>query len=236
MALERPAAASSVNATPVVVAMPTIEFEQLTLRAFDDADATDFVTAVRESVETVGRWMSWCHVGYDEAEALDWFAIARDGSATGDAHEFGVFETSSGALVGGAGLNLINRQHLYCNLGYWVRQSRQREGIATRCVRALIPHAFGALGLRRVEIVVAEGNRPSEGVARRCGAIFEVVAHNRVVIGDRSMPASIFSIIPETTDEVCDRDHHSGAIETRQPSHAEDAETGGRPPRGVSTA
>lgn len=183
-----------------VVPMPTLLVDGLVLRAFTDDDTGPFVDAVRESVETVGQWMSWCHAGYTVTEALAWFAIARDGRASVDAYEFGVFDAVTGAFVGGAGLNDINHQHLFCNLGYWVRQSRQRQGVASRCVHALLPLAFGPLGLRRVEIVTAEGNRPSERVARRCGAVFEAVARNRVVIGGRSVSASVFSIIPEASD------------------------------------
>ena len=44
------------------------------------------------------------------------------------------------------------------NLGYWVRTDATRRGIATAATRRLARWAFEALGLRRVEIVIAPGN------------------------------------------------------------------------------
>ncbi len=169
--------------------------DRLLLRPFDDGDAPAFAAAARESVATVGRWMPWCSEVYSEQDALDWFAACRAGAAAGTAHEFGIFDRETAAFIGGTGLNLINRQHLYCNLGYWVRQSRQGQGVAGRCVQALAAHAFSALGLRRVEIIVAEGNRPSEAVARKSGALLECVARQRLHIRGVSVPASVFSLV-----------------------------------------
>jgi len=95
-----------------------------------------------------------------------------------------------------AGLNQINRQHAICNLGYWVRSSRQRQQVASRCVRLLCQYAFATLALRRVEIVVAAGNEASEGVARKAGATLECIARNRLLIRGVSVPASVFSLVP----------------------------------------
>ena len=107
-----------------------------------------------------------------------------------------MFEQDTGAFVGGAGLNEIRHDHRFCNLGYWVRQSRQGQGIATRVVHALAAQAFGPLRLQRVEIVVAVGNLASERVAVKSGALREGVARNRLVIDDRPVPAHLFSLVP----------------------------------------
>ena len=175
--------------------MTSIQFQGLVFRAFEDSDAQEFAVAARESAQSVGRWMSWCHPAFSEQDALNWFQTCRAGLASGTAHEFGVFAQDSNAFLGGAGLNAINQQHLFCNLGYWVQQSAQRRGVASRSVQALASHAFQVLGLQRVEIVVAVGNTPSEGVARRCGAQLEGVARNRLQLHGVSVPASVFSLV-----------------------------------------
>ena len=178
--------------------MPAIHFQGLVLRAFEDSDAEEFAIAARESVASVGPWMPWCHAAFSQQDALNWFETCRAGLASCTAHEFGVFAQDSNAFLGGAGLNALNHQHLFCNLGYWVRQSAQRRGVASRCVHALAAHAFEVLGLQRVEIVVALGNTPSEGVARQCGALLEGVARNRLQLSSGSVPASVFSLVPST--------------------------------------
>lgn len=177
--------------------MEPIHFDGLILRAFENSDATDFVEAARESVSSVGPWMPWCHSEFSDSDALNWFELCRQGHASGTAYEFGIFSEGSSEFLGGAGLNSIKLQHRFCNLGYWVRQSKQKQGVALRSVHALSSHAFTVLGLHRVEIVVANGNVPSEAVAKKSGAVFECVARNRLHIHGVSVPASVFSLVPK---------------------------------------
>lgn len=174
----------------------SVQFQGLLLRAFEESDAAAYVPAAQESIATVGQWMPWCTPAFSAADALAWFAQCRVDQAAQQAHEFGVFDANTGVLLGGAGLNAINDQNRMCNLGYWVRQSAQRQGVALRVVQALLPYAFDTLGMQRVEIVVACGNTASEGVARKAGAQLEGVARNRLQLHGRAMDASMFSLIP----------------------------------------
>jgi len=165
------------------------------LRPFTSADAPAFAAAVRESVSTLGRWMNWAHAGYTEDEALAWFAICDAGRAAGGAHEFGIFLGDT--FVGGAGLNQFNTMHGFCNLGYWVRASQQRQGAALAAVGALARHAFEELKQARVEIVVADGNLPSLAVARKAGAVWECLARKRLQLGGEPVAAHVLSLVPE---------------------------------------
>lgn len=173
-----------------------IHADGLLLRPFEDAEAAVFAAAVRESAAGMRRWMPWCSADYSAEQALQWFQACRAGRAGNTACEYGVFEPDTGAFLGGAGLNAIRHDHRFCNLGYWVRQSRQGQGIATRIVHALANQAFGPLQLQRVEIVVAVGNLASERVAVKSGALHEGVARNRLVIDDHPAAAHVFSLVP----------------------------------------
>jgi ribosomal-protein-serine acetyltransferase len=173
-----------------------LTFEGLEIRPFLSTDAPAFVAAVLESTDTVGRWMPWCSNTYSEREALEWFAVCEAAQSAGSAFDFGVFCQDTGELFGGAGLNQIMPQHRFCNLGYWVRQSRQRQGIALRCVKALASHAFVKLLLHRVEIVVAVGNHKSEALAIKAGALRECIARNRLFIHNQPVSAHVFSLVP----------------------------------------
>lgn len=173
-----------------------IHTDGLLLRPFEDGDAAAFAAAVRESAEGMRRWMPWCSADYGTGQALEWFQACRAGRVDNNAYEYGIFDQTTAAFVGGAGLNAIRHDHRFCNLGYWVRQSRQGQGIATGVVHALAARAFGPLGLQRVEIVVAVGNLASERVAVKSGALREGVARNRLVIDGQPAPAHVFSLVP----------------------------------------
>jgi ribosomal-protein-serine acetyltransferase len=177
--------------------IPPIELSsaQVFLRPYRIEDASVVFAAAIESVETVGPWMPWCHAGYTEAESIAWIEKAQTMWHGGEAYEFAMFDPSS-HYVGGAGLNQFNRLHNLANLGYWVRQSRQRRGLATAAVRILAKFAFESLGLTRIEIVAASTNGPSRRVAEKAGAQFECVARNRLIIHGVPLAAAVHSLVP----------------------------------------
>ncbi|WP_445230848.1 GNAT family N-acetyltransferase [Duganella rhizosphaerae] len=166
------------------------------LRPFIAADAPAFAAGVRESMDSVGLWMTWAHAEYTEEQALSWFEWCDASRADGSAHEFGIFLADGATLVGGGGLNQMNAVNGYCNLGYWVRASAQRRGAAAAAVAALSRYAFEQLNQSRVEIVVAAGNEPSAAVARKAGATHECLARNRLKLRGLSLDAHVFSMIP----------------------------------------
>lgn len=176
--------------------MTQLHTGRFVLRPFVTADAPAFAAAVRESMASVGQWMSWAHAAYSEDQALSWIAFCDAVGAAGHAHEFGIF-LDDGSFVGGAGLNQFNTTHGFCNLGYWVRASQQRQGAALAAVEVLVRHAFDALKLSRVEIVVADGNLPSIAVARKAGATHECLARNRLQLRGRAVDAHVFSLVPD---------------------------------------
>jgi RimJ/RimL family protein N-acetyltransferase len=81
-------------------------------------------------------------------------------------------------------------------LGYWVRESRQGQGIAGEIARLIADFGFRMLGLARIEIVVAEENYPSRRVAEKLGASFEGIARRRILMCGASIDAAIYSLIP----------------------------------------
>lgn len=168
----------------------------LTLRPLLPADADALSAAALESLATVGRWMPWCTADYSPARAAEWIDQCTRARADRSAYEFGIFSADGIDLLGVAGLNQFNRLYNFCNLGYWVRESRQRQGVAVTTVQRLAEFGFEELGLTRIEIVIAEGNDRSKAVARKAGAHFEGVARNRLVLADGPLAASIYSLIP----------------------------------------
>ena len=175
--------------------MKKITAPGICLRAYEVGDADVFAAVVRESVETVGRWMGWCHAEFNSDHARDWFAACDKAREEGTAYEFGIFSEDGKELLGGAGLNMISKLHNYCNLGYWVRQSEQGKGIATKAATLLADAGFRELGFNRIEIVAAEGNVNSIAVAKKVGAQLECMARNRLVVGGVPVTAAVHSLL-----------------------------------------
>jgi RimJ/RimL family protein N-acetyltransferase len=155
------------------------------------------VAAVRESVATVGVWMPWCQAAYSEIEARSWFGDCLTNLRAARAYDLGAFAPDGMELYGGISINQLNVQHNFGNVGYWVRESRQRQGVATRAVRTIAAYGFDQLKLTRLEIVAAVDNRPSRSVAEKVGAQFECIARNRLIVNGRPRAAAVYSLIPD---------------------------------------
>jgi RimJ/RimL family protein N-acetyltransferase len=168
----------------------------LCLKPWPAVDAEGLYAAVRESMDTVGRWQPWCHAGYGMDDATAWIEHCRMGFETGEHFSFAVCDAGSGDILGGVGLNQINRSHRNANLGYWTRQSRHGQGLAAEASTLLARFAFERLGLVRIEIVAEPDNRPSRRVAEKIGARFEAVARHRLWIHDEARDAAIYGLLP----------------------------------------
>ncbi|NUR21360.1 GNAT family N-acetyltransferase [Frateuria sp.] len=169
----------------------------LVLRPWRPEDAPALQEAVLESVESVGHWLPWCHTGYGLDEAKAWIGHCREGWIADEHFAFGIFEQGSGALLGSTGLNQRNRVHHSAAMGYWVRHSRQRQGIARQAARLAARFGFERLGLVRIEIVALPDNGASRRAAEQAGARFEAIARHRIWVRDEARDAAVYALVPE---------------------------------------
>ena len=139
----------------LIVPLVELSSDLVTLRPYRDEDAALLFAAAIESIESVGRWMPWCHPDYAESDSITWVKKAQESWRSGDEYGFALFDRA-GRFAGGAGLNQFNRDHKLANLGYWVRQSRQGHGIAVSAVRCL-----ARFGLATTRNHNSQVNRPT---------------------------------------------------------------------------
>ena len=75
--------------------------------------------------------------------------------------------------------------------------SFQGKGIVTRAARAVVDYSFNELGLNRVEIHCAEGNRKSRAIAERLGFRQEGVLRGSGLLYDRYVDMVIYGMLKE---------------------------------------
>ncbi|MEW5836812.1 MAG: GNAT family N-acetyltransferase [Pseudomonadota bacterium] len=169
----------------------------LLLRPWRPDDARALEAAVVESIDSLGRWLPWCRAGYDLGAALDWVRRCEQGWADGEHFAFGIFDQASQRLLGSVGLNQRSHLHRSANLGYWVRMSCQRRGVATEAVRLAARFGFRQLALQRIEIVALPDNQASRRTAERAGARFEAIARRRIWDGEQAKDGAVYALVPE---------------------------------------
>ena len=169
----------------------------LRLRRCLPADAEPVFMAVRESIAEITPWMPWCHAGYSLHDSRAWFDSRADAWENGTEFDFLIVQALEDFPLGVCGLNHLNADERFANLGYWVRTSRTCRGIATAVVPMIARFGFENLKLNRIEIVVATGNLPSQRVAEKAGARREGLLRRRLVVRERVLDAFMYSLIPE---------------------------------------
>jgi ribosomal-protein-serine acetyltransferase len=166
------------------------------LRPWRPGDEPELFEAARESLPTVGRWLPWLTESYSPADSAAWITSSVEAWEAGVEFRFAVVEaTPPGRLLGGVGINQLNKLHRMANLGYWVRTTATGQGVATHAARLAARFALTTLELVRVEIVTMDENAASQRVAVKLGATFEGVLRDRLWLGGKSHPARLYSIV-----------------------------------------
>lgn len=167
---------------------------EIVIRPYRRDDASLLFEAASESVRDVYPWLPWCHPGYSIAESDAWVEHSLRAWDEGRELNF-VVEDRLHRFLGGCGINQRIANHRVANLGYWVRSSATRRGVATAAVRLVAEYAFEHTDLLRLEVVVAMENVASHRVMEKIGAIREGRAHDRLFVHGRSHDAVVYALL-----------------------------------------
>lgn len=145
-------------------------------------------------MDQLSAWLAWCHPGYSLNDATTWIELTTLGRENRSLFDFAVFD-GDGTYAGACGLNWIDVDHRVANLGYWIRTSRTRRGVAPAAVRQVYQWAFANTPINRIEILAAVGNVASQRVAEKSGARRDGVLQKRLMVRGAPVDAVLFSII-----------------------------------------
>ena len=168
-------------------------------RRLQPEDAPSFLFAVRASLPGLAQWLPWCKEDYALEDAAAWIGFTQAAWSSRSEFPLGIFESGSGSVVGGTGVNQINNVHRIGNIGYWVSTPHTGRGVAKLAARQAALLGFGELGLARLEIVALTTNLASQRVAQGIGATLECTARNRLHFQGQPHDAVVYSLTPEDT-------------------------------------
>jgi RimJ/RimL family protein N-acetyltransferase len=173
---------------------PSLSDGAVTLRLWEEGDLDALVDGI-DGDEDISRWLELIPQPYTLGEARTWVNATRRMWSEGTASPFAI--TASGAVVGGVGVNWIERDHGVGDVGYWLRRDARGKGYATRAVQLAVRWAFES-GAERIQLRADAQNTASIAVAERAGFRREgVIRSSRYNprIG-RRMDFVLFSLLP----------------------------------------
>ena len=165
------------------------------VRRFRPDDALPLFSAVCESLESLCQFMSWCRPDYSLEDCQAFIARCHDAWEQGVEYNFAIIDVRDKTLIGSIGLNRIDRAHHCANIGFWVRRTWTRRGVATATARLIAEFGLRDLGFQRLELIVPSHNLASLRVAAKIGAKFEGVLRNRVFVANQVYDACVFGLV-----------------------------------------
>ena len=182
------------------------------VRRFQPGDEASFFRAVRDSIDELAYWMPWCSRNYAIEDANRWITLTLEAWSSEREYPLGIFDATTGDVIGGTGINHINKAYRIGNIGYWVSSRFTGRGVARFAAREAAVTAFNQLGLTRLEIVALTHNKASQRVARALGATFECEARNRLYFQGKPHNALVYSLVPEDMGEQISTKIPSGQL------------------------
>lgn len=161
------------------------------IRSYEEGDAAALFEAARESIDTVGPWLPWCHPKYALEDAQRW--VREQLEAPPDRHEFAI--VGGDRFHGGIGLNAIDDERQWANLGYWVRAADRGRGIAPTAIALVVQWAGAHTDLRTLDAVVATANTASLRALAKTAAVRRAEP-GRLRAGGVTHEAVVFSFTP----------------------------------------
>lgn len=145
----------------------------LLLRQLEMADAVDIFHTIDSQRAYLGKWLPF--VAFTRGVADSEMFVESVVNAPAPRFEYIYTIRKCDAFVGLVGFKDTDKLNRKSEIGYWLSEPFQKQGIMTRSVARLCDYAFHELDLNRVQIKCAVGNQASIAIPKRLGFTLEGV-------------------------------------------------------------
>jgi ribosomal-protein-serine acetyltransferase len=163
------------------------------MRLVSDEDAEELCALVKKNFVHLREWMQWAVEGYSIGHTRSFIEASVRQYAKGESMNLLIFR--EGEIVGGSGLNFIDRVNKATEIGYWLDRERNGQGIVTKSCRSLIGYAFDELGMHRIVIRCAAGNTKSRAIPERLGFTEEGMLRESEWLHGRYLDLVVYSLL-----------------------------------------
>ena len=168
--------------------------ENITLNSLTSNDAKDIFNTLNSQREYLGKWLPF--VAYTTSIEFTQTFVDSAINTPQESVEPTFTIRKSGEFIGLIGFKATDKGNRKTEIGYWLSEQYQGQGVVTQAVKKLCEYAFKELNINRVQIKCAVGNTPSIAIPKRLGFTFEGIERaGELVSNDIFYDLEIYSIL-----------------------------------------
>jgi len=167
--------------------------ENTTLELIQEKHSDELYALASESKVHLRLWLPWVDL-MSSKEFIDRFiegCIMRNRNQ----NEFAFVIFHQLKMVGRVGVYKIDTYNKIGEIGYWLGESFQGMGIATKVSAEMVRFAFEELELNRIEIKCGVENYKSKSIPKRLGFMHEATLREAELLHGKFIDLDLFSLL-----------------------------------------
>ena len=145
---------------------PEIELKQL-----EQSDSIDIFKTIDNQRDYLGKWLPFVAFTIEMSDTEKF--VDSVVNATEDRFEYVFAIRKCNEFVGLIGFKDTDKHNKKTEIGYWLSEKYQKQGIVTKSVDKLCDFAFNKQGINRIQIKCAVENISSKNIPKKLGFKFE---------------------------------------------------------------
>jgi ribosomal-protein-serine acetyltransferase len=144
---------------------------EIELKQLEQSDSIDIFKTIGNQRDYLGRWLPFVALTKELSDTEKF--VDSVVNAPEDRFEYVFAIRKCNEFAGLIGFKNTDRQNKKTEIGYWLSEKYQKQGIVTKSVEKLCDFAFNKLGINRIQIKCAVGNISSKNIPKKLGFKFE---------------------------------------------------------------
>ena len=170
--------------------------ESILLKQIELSDAADIFKTIDGQRTYLGKWLPFVDFTRNIEDSEKYIQSVLEGPSENRGYIFAIH--CHGTFAGLVGLKSIDNQNKKAEIGYWLSEPFQKQGIITASVKALMQFAYDQLNINRIQIKCAVGNIPSKNIPIKLGYRFEGIERAGELLSDGEFAdIEVYSILKD---------------------------------------
>lgn len=174
--------------------------ENLSLALVEPNMTPELFALIDENRAYLREWLPWVDHTLQISDIFDSIKSSQQSWAAEKALSTTIW--FNGKIVGIAGFTSLSRTAQNAEIGFWLAEKYQKQGIMTKAVKILISYGFNHLNLRKIVICSAAENKKSRNITEKLGLRLEGVLRQDTFTNGKWHDRCVYGVLKEEWENI----------------------------------